>query len=277
MTTQTIFSYDEAAAFILPSDKFQGKTLAQAYKEDRQYVQWLAKQMRPTHDVGRQVKAAAIAYLAGPQTNTPAQAPKPTNGHSNGRKPAPQARSNGYHKPAPAHNGGQKNQGEHPRIFSLVTNKAILHLEDALSIDKVKFFMVAYQRGKGASATVIHYMNVDDARVLAADLALGRLPSQKYVEYKGSPTARDGKPLSRVLKVGDRGDQSNRPIVIQVQNGPGKLMGEGAIKPAGDPDAEVTIFLTRWEARKLGHALQSYLLAWQTARMTLTPPETITG
>ncbi len=261
MTAQTITPQD-AAAFVMPFDRYQGKTLGWIQEHEPGYLRWLAKQMRPTHEISRQIQAMAQLLLGAPQPGSP-PSPKPNgkarnNGHSSTASPS---RPN----PQPSRQGDRKPE-DAPRIFSLVTNRAILHLEDALAIGKVKFFMVAYQRGQGASATVTHYVDVDDARVLAAELATGRL-AQRYVEYKGSPTGREGQPLSRVLRVGDRGDKPNRPVVIQVQNGPGQLMGEGAIKPAGDPDAEVTIFLTRWEARRLGHALQHYILAWETARM----------
>jgi len=275
--TQTIsFTYEEAAAFVLPADKFRGKTIAQAYQADPAYVRWLAKQMVPTKDSGRKVKAAAQAFLAGTQ-QTPTQAQTRTNGKANGHKPQAQARANG-HKPAPpakAEGSAQKN-GEHPRIFSMMTNKAFLHIEDALAIGKIKFFMGAYQKGQGASAKVVHYMDVADARVIAFDLAVRGALSARFTDYKGSPKGLNGKPLSRVLKIEDRGADAKRPIVIQAANGPGELTGAGAIKPAGKPTDEVAIFLTRHEARKLGHAIFGYIRAWETARMTLTPPETIT-
>jgi len=280
MTTQTTFTYEQAAAFVLPSDKYRGKTIAQAYKADPAYVRWLAKQMVPTKDVGFRVKAAAQAYLAGPQTKAqPAPAPSRPAANGNG-KATPQARTNGHKpKPAPAKSNGnaQKTSGEHPRIFSMMTNKAFFHVEDALGIDKVKFFMGSYVKGQGSSATVIHYVDVADARVIAFDLAVRGSLSTKFVDYKGSPKALNGKPLSRVLKIEDRGNEAKRPIVIDAANGPGEMTGAGAIKPAGKPTAQVAIFLTRHEARKLGHALQSYLQAWETAKMTLTPPETITN
>ncbi len=280
MTTQTTYSftYEEAANFVLPSDKYRSKTIAQAYKADPAYVRWLAKQMVPTRDVGHQVKAAAQAFLAGlNRSQTPTQTPAKANG--NGHKPASQARSNGHngHKPAsqPANHGNQKQEGEHPRIFSLMTNKAFFHVEDALGIGKVKIFMGSYIKGQGSKDKVIHYLDVDDARVIAFDLAVRGSLSAKFVDYKGSPKGLNGKPLSRVFKLEDRGADAKRPIVIEAANGPGEITGQGAIKPAGKPTAQVAIFLTRHEARKLGHAVQAYLNAWETAKMTLTPPETI--
>ena len=271
MTAVQTISFDEAAAYVLPFDKYQGKTIAQAHSEDPAYVRWLAKQMAPRNDVGRTIKTMATAYLAG-LLQTPAQAPTKPAPNGNGHKPTQaQARTNGNGKTQ------RNDSGEHPRIFSMMTNKAFFHVEDALGIGKVKFFMGAYQKGKGSTATVIHYVDVADARVIAFDLAVRGSLSAKFVDYKGSPKGLNGKPLSRVLKIEDRGKDANRPIVIQAANGPGEITGQGAIKPAGKPTAQVAIFLTRHEARKLGHALQAYLNAWETARMTLTPPETITN
>ncbi len=276
MTTQTI-SYQEAAAYVMPNDVHKGKSLGWIKENAPDYLRWLAVQMNPRNDEGHKIKAfAQLVFNGKPQT--PAKSAAPTNGKA--AKPAPErsrARSNDHSKPKPVNSKAQKNDGEHPRIFSMMTNKAFFHVEDALGIGKIKFFMGAYQKGKGSSATVIHYVDVADARVIAFDLAVRGTLSAKFVDYKGSPKGLNGKPLSRVLKIEDRGNEAKRPIVIEAANGPGEITGQGAIKPAGKPTAQVAIFLTRWEARKLGHALQAYLQAWETARMILTPPETITG
>ena len=266
MAVQTI-SYQEAAVYVMPNDVHQGKSLEWIKQNAPDYLRWLAVQMNPRNDEGRKIKAFAQIVLNGPQ-QTPTQAPAKPATNGNGHKPAP-AKSNG---------NAQKTSGEHPRIFSMMTNKAFFHVEDALGIGKIKVFMGSYERGKGSKATVIHYLDVADARVLAFDLAVrGTISAGKFTDYKGSPKGLNGQPLSRVLKVEDRGSEAKRPIVIEAANGPGEITGAGAIKPAGKPTAQVAIFLTRHEARKLGHALQSYLQAWETARMTLTPPETITN
>ena len=254
MNTQTIPmpTFEEAAAFVLPFDKFQGKPLAQAHAEDPAYVRWLAKQMVPRNELGHRIKAMATAYLAG--LNQPRK--RNGNGHTPIHKPAP--------KPAPA---PDSEKHAHPRIYSQITRSAILHIEDALAIGKVRLFMISYQRGQGAKATAAHYLDVEDARVLAFDLAVrGALPA-RFIDYKGSPTGLNGQPLSRVFKLEDRGEGQRAPIVFQVSQGPGEVVGEGAIKPAGKPTVEIAMLLTRWQARRLGHALQSYLQAWDTARM----------
>ena len=143
-------------------------------------------------------------------------------------------------------------------IYTQITRSVILHLEDALAIGKVRVFLISYKRGQGASATAAHYLDIEDVRVLASDLSGGRLP-EKFIDFKGSVNGQEGKPLSRVLKLEDRGDKQRAPIVLQVANGPGQVVGEGAVKPAGKPDVEIAItstelstgLLTRWQARRL--------------------------
>jgi len=250
-------TFDEAAAFLLPFDKFQGQTLAQAHAADPAYVRWLAKQMVPRNDLGRTIKAMATAYLAGlnqPRTNGRPKANG--NGHKSPQKQTP--------APVPPADAEKKT---HPRIYTQITRSAILHIEDALAIGKVRLFMISYQRGQGAKATAVHYLDVEDARVLAFDLAVRGALAEKFTDFKGSPTGLNGKPLSRVFKLEDRGQGQRAPIVFQVSQGPGEVVGEGAIKPAGKPTVEIAMLLTRWQARRLGHALQSYLQAWDTARM----------
>jgi len=149
------------------------------------------------------------------------------------------------------------------RIHTEITRSAILHVEDALDIGKLRLLLFRYQRGKGAEASASHYLDLADARVLCYDLARGRLP-EKFVDYKGSPTGREGKPLSRVLKIEDRGERARNPIVIEIANGPGEVVGEGAVKPAGEPDVRVAILLSRWQARRLALAVLAHLAAWET-------------
>lgn len=241
--------------FIMPYDKYKGKTLAAVLTQDRAYVEWLAKNMVPRSDAGRQIKAMATAILQST---------------GNGKQAATANGANGKqtHPPSAAATD------QRPRIYSEITRSVILHVEDALDIGKVRLFLLAYQRGQGASVTAAHYLDVEDARVLAADLAQGRLV-EKFTDFKGTAAsstanAQDGKPISRVLKLEDRGDGQRAPIVLQVSNGPGQVVGEGAVKPAGKPDAEIAILLTRWQARRLGHALQSYLQAWLTVQTAHT-------
>lgn len=142
------------------------------------------------------------------------------------------------------------------RIHSHLTKTRFLHLEDALDIGKVRLFAGQYRRGQGAQVTAHHFLDVADARVLFSDLAWGKRVD--FCEYKGSPANGDNGPTSRVLKV----RTNDGKVWVQVANGPGAMIGEGAVKPAGDPEAVVNVPLTTWEARRLAHAILAHLAAW---------------
>ena len=238
--------------FVMPYDKHKGKTLAEILTTDQAYVEWLAVDMVPRTDSGREIKTMAAAVLKRATNGKPAT-PKATNGQDQSKASSTTTTAAGEQTSA------------RPRIYSEITRSVILHVEDALDIGKVRVFLLSYKRGQGASATAAHYLDVEDARVLAADLAQGRL-SEKFTDFKGTANGQDGNPVSRVLKLDDRGDKQRAPIVLQVANGPGQVIGEGAVKPTGKPEVEIAILLTRWQARRLGHALQSYLQAWQTVQ-----------
>ena len=145
-------------------------------------------------------------------------------------------------------------QAERYRIYSHVTRSKWLHVEDALDIGKVRLFAGDYVKGQGAKATVIHYLDIEDARVLLNDLAWGK--SVEYAEFKG--TANGGQAVSRVLKVKTNGDK----VWFALENGPGQVIGQGAVKPAGKPDAVVNVPLTTWEARRLALEVLAHLDAW---------------
>ena len=93
-----------------------------------------------------------------------------------------------------------------------------------------------------------------DARVLFNDLAWGK--ALDYIEYKG--TANNGQPTSRVLKVRTNTDKT----WFRLENGPGEVIGQGAVKPKGEPEAVVNVPLTTWEARRLAFAVLAHLDAW---------------
>jgi hypothetical protein len=142
----------------------------------------------------------------------------------------------------------------HYRIYSHITKSKWLHIEDALDIGKLRLFAGDYERGQGARATTFHYLDVADARVLLNDLAWGK--AVDYVEYKGT---NGEKPVSRVLKVKNAGDK----VWFALETGPGEVVGEGAVKPAGKPEVTVNVPLTVWEARRLALAVLAHLAAWE--------------
>jgi hypothetical protein len=145
------------------------------------------------------------------------------------------------------------------RIYAHFTPSQFLHLEDALAIGKVRLFAGTYARGQGAQATAFHFLDLDDARVLFSDLAQGKGVS--FADYKG--TANSDAPQSRVLLV----ETDGQTVWLEVQNGRGQVVGQGAVKPAGDPTAAVSIPLSTWEARKLAGAILAYIQAWEARHL----------
>ena len=149
----------------------------------------------------------------------------------------------------------ERQHEERYRVHSYMTRSRFLHVEDALEIGKLRLFAGQYKRGEGAKVTAVHYLDVADARVLLSDLAWGK--AVDYIEYKGTDNGEG--PRSRVLKVKRNGDK----VWIRLENGPGQMIGEGAVKPAGDPEAVVNVPLSVWEARKLAHAILAHVAAWE--------------
>ena len=60
-------------------------------------------------------------------------------------------------------------------------------------------------------------------------------------------------------------------MIIELANGPGEVIGQGAIKPKGKPTTSVAIFLSRWETRELALAVLEYLQAHAVAEALARP------
>jgi hypothetical protein len=147
---------------------------------------------------------------------------------------------------------------DRPRLFSHLTRTRFLHIEDALEREKLRFFVGSFERGQGSNQTAYAFMDIEEARVILSDLADGK--PVDYSSFAGGKTGRD-LIISRVIKIRTHEDK----VWIQVQNGPGVHQG-GVIKPNGRPAAEISIPLTVFEGRKLGHACLAYLMAWEVGR-----------
>jgi hypothetical protein len=146
-------------------------------------------------------------------------------------------------------------QSNRVRIYSHFTKTRFLNVEAALEIGKLRFFTGEYSQGKGASAMAFHFLDVVDARVVLGDLAWGK--AVRFTDHKGSE--REGKVQSRVLTIKTKGDT----VWFEVKNGPGEVMGQGAVKPKGDPDVDVSIGLSIWDSRRLAAAVLAYVAAWE--------------
>ncbi len=147
------------------------------------------------------------------------------------------------------------------RIYSHITQSTFLHVEDALSIGKLRLFAGIYQRGKGIVANGHHFLDTADARVVLHALARAE-PGFAYREYKGS--ANDGtEVISRTLSVKAKGDR----VYMELRNGPGRLTNTGAIQPDGKPAAEIMIPFKTHEVRRLALETLAYMQAWDVVRL----------
>ncbi|MCC6606232.1 MAG: hypothetical protein IT327_23700 [Anaerolineae bacterium] len=165
------------------------------------------------------------------------------------------------------------------RIHSHVTQSRFLHVEDALTIGKLRLFAGSYRKGQGMDAHGFsqHFIDLADARVIFWALLRGE-QGFSHKEYKGtpSPTRPERRPevagrrngsgngaVSRVLSIAVKGDN----VFIELKTGPGKLTPTGAITPNGPAQVEVNVTFKLHEARCMAASVLAYLQAWDVLRM----------
>ncbi len=178
------------------------------------------------------------------------------------------------------------------RLYSHVTKTRFLHIEDALSIGKIRLFAGAYRLGQGMDTHAHHFIDLADARVLFGALARAEA-GFSHKEYKGTPPqmrpgpgrrngqsqVHDNPAVSRVLSIAVKGEN----VYIELKSGPGKLTSTGAITPNGKPEAEVNVSFKLYEARRMATTVLAYIHAWDVMQMMVNqqmvsqpPPYTLT-
>lgn len=146
------------------------------------------------------------------------------------------------------------------RIISHRTQRRILHVEDVLEIGKVRLELWDYAKGSGSQASVEAYLDVHTARLLATELANGRLEDLDGHQEMGGGVV-GGDVRSRVL-VTENSDARN-PVRMTIRNGPGVRQPGGLISPAkGQPQVSLSVLLSRFDARRIGLAILEHLQAW---------------
>lgn len=151
------------------------------------------------------------------------------------------------------------------RIYSHVTQSTFFHVEDALSINKLRLFAGTYKRGQGSQQHGFHFLSIEDARVIFTALAHPQL-GVSHKEYKGSvkeqPNGRK-EVTSRVLSLQVKEDR----VYFELKRGPGKLTNTGAIQPDGKAAVELTVPFKHYEAQRLALTVLAYLQAWDVVRL----------
>jgi hypothetical protein len=153
------------------------------------------------------------------------------------------------------------------RIYRLVTKTRILTVEDALNLGKIAFTLTEYQKGKGAAASVTHYMDHQRAALLAHDLLHPQTALAQWwdgrTEYKGTKKGAEMEARTMTLEMVEGTDN---PIRLTITNGPGEPAGStGAIKPkTGAPQTKVVTLLTWPHTREMALQTLLHLQSWLT-------------
>jgi len=120
-------------------------------------------------------------------------------------------------------------QNRRPQIFRYVTKDKVLDVGDLLNPDpkrrKVRFILLQFGRDFKATTRALHYADADDLEVVCWDILHATF--QEWTDHKGS--ARDGAPQARVLSI-RKDPKYDNPYVLQIRNGPGQVIGQGAVK-----------------------------------------------
>ena len=146
------------------------------------------------------------------------------------------------------------------RIISHRTKKRILHVEDALELERIRLELWDYSKGSGAKGNVDAYLDLHTARLLATELAAGKLTEMDGHQEMGGGVVQ-GEVVSRILLT-ENTDTKN-PIRISIRNGPGIRQPGGLISPAkGQATVSLSVLLSTFDARRIGLALLEHLQAW---------------
>lgn len=153
------------------------------------------------------------------------------------------------------------------RIYSHITQSRFLHVEDALSIGKLRLFGGNYRQGAGMTAYAHAYVDLADARVIFGALSRGE-QGFGHKEHKGTPPHHPASPngstaVSRVLSIAIKGEN----VYVELKTGPGKLTRTGAITPNGPASVEVNVGFKLYEARRMAASVLAYIQAWDVMRM----------
>jgi hypothetical protein len=184
------------------------------------------------------------------------------------------------------------------RIHSHMTQSRFLHVEDALSIGKIRLFAGNYRRNQKMDSYAYHFIDLADARIIFGALAHAE-QGFSHKEYKGTPPKKnkpsldgpsldgpsldgpsldgpsldgpsldgpspDGHgPVSRILSIAIKGDN----VYMELKTGPGKLTDTGAITPNGKPEVEINVGFKLYEARRMAASVLAYIHAWDVLRM----------
>jgi len=164
-------------------------------------------------------------------------------------------------------------QTARPQIFRYVTRDKVLDVGDLLDPDpkrsKVRFILLQFGRDFKATTRALHYVDADDLEVVCWDILHGTF--QEWADHKGS--VRDGTCQARVLSL-RKDPKYDNPYVLQIRNGPGQVIGQGAVKLV-KAEVALSLLLPEFDARRLSLVVLDYVRAWKQAHFAeLAVPRT---
>jgi len=147
------------------------------------------------------------------------------------------------------------------RIITIRQKNRILHIEDALDIDRIRLELWDYERGNGARAQAEAYLDRHQARAIAAELATGRLTAFHDHQVSGGGHAK-GQLIARLFRI-ENADTKN-PIRITITNGEGIKQPDGLISLKKDANHHrLQILISRPDAKTIGFAILHHIQAWE--------------
>src|SRR3990172_1275306 len=148
-----------------------------------------------------------------------------------------------------------------PQIFPYVTKDKVLDIGDLLDLDpkrcKVRFILLQFGRDFKATTRALQYVDADDLEVVCWDILHGTFV--EWADHKGS--IRDGTCQARVLTMRKDPKYAN-PYVLQIRNGPGQVIGQGAVKLV-KAEVGLSLLLPEFDARRLRLTVLDYIRAWK--------------
>ncbi len=157
-------------------------------------------------------------------------------------------------------------QKARPQLFRYVTKDKVLDVGDLLDVDqkrsKIRLILLQFGQDFKATTRALHYADADDLEVVCWDILHGTF--QEWTDHKG--TVRDETCQARVLTL-RKDAKYDSPYVLQIRNGPGQVIGRGAVKLI-KAEVSLSLLLSEFDARRLSLAVLDYIRAWKQAHFT---------
>lgn len=158
-----------------------------------------------------------------------------------------------------------------PEIFVYATNKNFLNVYDALRIDKIKVEIAGYDPNTNRqTGHATGWLDTSEMRLLAhlvSQRQFAAVTGGRWEKFGGSQRD-DGMVESRTVTVewdeGEGGRFARMPYRLTIANGPGRRSATGAVQPAGEPTARLSMRMTELDMMRVMLAVDAYIRAHET-------------